>query len=84
VGPKATRMVRVSVLFVAGAADTLASLDALELLVERGVVALSPLSRSGWTQPSVTAARAAEVFGAIYLVAEAELASIVTLTGDTP
>jgi hypothetical protein len=82
VGGKGTRLVRLNVLLVAGVADTLASLVAMEGLAQATVLALSPLSRAGWTQGDVTAVRAGEVLGlgGIQLLAEVELGSIVTLT----
>lgn len=82
VGPKGTRALRLSVLLLAGSADTTASLVTLEELAERAVLATSGLT--GWSTPSVSPARAAEVFGALYLVAELELEAIVTLAEPTP
>jgi hypothetical protein len=80
IGPKATRAIRINALLVAGAADNLAALGELETLAERAVLALSGLP--GWTTPSVTAARAVDVFGSIMLGAEVELETIVTLTAS--
>lgn len=75
---KGARAVRINALLVAGAADNLAAFDALEELAQKAVLALSPLV--GWTTPSVTAARAVDVFGSIMLGAEVEIETIVVLT----
>lgn len=69
---------RLSVLLVAGAADTLASLLALEALVAAVYPAIAGLP-AGWTMTPASRARSVALFGATYLTTELSLARLVQL-----
>ena len=82
VGPRGTRACRLNVLLLAGAPDTTAALVILEELAERAVLATSDLA--GWSTPTLTSARVVEVFGTLYLGAELELETILTIADPAP